>query len=600
MEAQPFSLQSPEKIAEEYGGNKQKIAQAVQMGIVDPTSGLLAGMFIDRMRSAQAMEHAPQQTVAQQVFAPPRPPMPPQGGLGATPQAAQMAAPMPMQAPAQAPAPQGPPGMAHGGLADLEVPDHMFDEGGYAGGGIIAFGDGGDVKHYDGSEGSLVTSNNGDDYIMSPEAAQVISPDQSLINRLWQGTKHGLMRGAEAAGAAEYNQGAFGANMGAALFGGQTRPYMLPAPTPTPTPPTLGHVDLTPFNPNASLTPGVDAAVASVGQAGNVDLSGLGSLAGAAKQGPPPSGSVSGSSLVDTLGQVESLKAKYAALGIAAPNMEEDINTAIRLGGDPAKTAGVQKLQDFLDNSADRLAKQKNEDVGAMLLELGGKIGSTPGAGFVPFAAGLQAIAPEVQSALTSEREAQAQNIKDQANLDLQMYGFKQKDIQAGVDAYFHKYDAYTRAATTAVNDAENNARAVQIAQMQDASREKVANIAADRSPNMQAARWYAQAHGNPNDPGSLLQGLTEAFRAQSIYGSAGTGANEKALSATNAIVASSTDPRAQQYRTLVAQDAKNNTTLAQDFFNKLLLSQQNAVGAGAPQLPNVDLSKFTVAQRQQ
>jgi len=311
------------------------------------------------------------------------------------------------------------------------------------------------------------------------------------------------------------------------------------------------------------------------------------------------------------LGQVESLKAKYADLGIAAPNMEEDINTAIQLGGDPAKTAGVQKLQDFLDNSADRLAKQKNEDVGAMLLELGGKIGSTPGAGFVPFAAGLQAIAPEVQSALTSEREAQAQNIKDQANLDLQMYGFKQKDIQAGVDAYFHKYDAYTRAATTAVNDAENNARAVQIAQMQDASamarteadnasRVNVANIAADKSPAMQFARLYAQAHGDGNDPDLLQQGYITALKANSFYGSAGTGANEKALSATNAIVASSTDPRAQQYRTLVAQDAKNNTTLAQDFFNKLLLSQQNAVGAGAPQPSNVDLSKFTVAQRQQ
>jgi hypothetical protein len=73
-----------------------------------------------------------------------------------------------------------------------------------------------------------------------------------------------------------------------------------------------------------------------------------------------------------------------------------------------------------------------------------------------------------VQSALKSERDAQAQNIKDQANLDLQMYGFKQKDIQAGVDAYFHKYDAFTRAATTAINDAENNARAVQVAQIQD------------------------------------------------------------------------------------------------------------------------------------
>ena len=53
METKPYRIQSPEAIAKDYGGNKQQIAQAMQMGIVDPTAGVLAGMFIDRMRSAQ-------------------------------------------------------------------------------------------------------------------------------------------------------------------------------------------------------------------------------------------------------------------------------------------------------------------------------------------------------------------------------------------------------------------------------------------------------------------------------------------------------------------------------------------------------------------
>ena len=66
--AKPFSIQSPEQIAKEYGGNKQKIAAAMQTGIVDPTAGVLAGMFIDRMRSAQMQEQAPKPTVAQQVM----------------------------------------------------------------------------------------------------------------------------------------------------------------------------------------------------------------------------------------------------------------------------------------------------------------------------------------------------------------------------------------------------------------------------------------------------------------------------------------------------------------------------------------------------
>lgn len=166
METQPYSLQSPEQIAKDYGGNKQKIAQAMQMGIVDPTAGTLAGMFIDRMRQAQMQEQAPQQTVAQQVMggpqppqAPPQAPPPPSGGLGATPQAGPPMAPQGGPQPPQGqgemievpmPSDMQPEGMAAGGLAGLPVPDNMFDEptnggfdDGYAGGGLVAFARGG-------------------------------------------------------------------------------------------------------------------------------------------------------------------------------------------------------------------------------------------------------------------------------------------------------------------------------------------------------------------------------------------------------------------------------------------------------------------------
>ena len=61
METKPYNLQSPEQIAKDYGGNKQKIAEGMQMGIIDPTAGTLAGMFIDRMRSAAQQEQAPRQ-----------------------------------------------------------------------------------------------------------------------------------------------------------------------------------------------------------------------------------------------------------------------------------------------------------------------------------------------------------------------------------------------------------------------------------------------------------------------------------------------------------------------------------------------------------
>jgi hypothetical protein len=163
METKPFNMQSPEQIAKDYMGNKQKIAAAAQMGTVDPTAAVLAGMFIDRMRSAQMQEQMPAQTVAQDVLSPPQmglgappPGMPPMGSpppmgmppMGAPPMGGGPAGPMGgMGAPAglgaRAPSPPAmgapPVGMASGGLVDLPIPDNMFPDANYAGGGIVAF-----------------------------------------------------------------------------------------------------------------------------------------------------------------------------------------------------------------------------------------------------------------------------------------------------------------------------------------------------------------------------------------------------------------------------------------------------------------------------
>lgn len=152
METKRFSMGSPKAIAEFYGGDKQKILQALQSGALavfapppfDQTVALAAGNYIDRTRLAQMQP--PQSTVAQQVMggAPTQIGSPPQAsGLGLTPSAAPPMAPN--MAPPMAPPPQAPVGMAGGGLSDLPIPDTMFDEnrnGGYAGGGIIAFGAG--------------------------------------------------------------------------------------------------------------------------------------------------------------------------------------------------------------------------------------------------------------------------------------------------------------------------------------------------------------------------------------------------------------------------------------------------------------------------
>jgi hypothetical protein len=136
----PMSLVTPEAIAQEYGGNKKKIAEAARLGLVDPTAAVMAGMFIDQMRAAAAAEQTQNTTVAQDVF-----------GLDSLQTPAAPTAPPAQAAPAQglpaaqmAMAPQGQPMMPNSGVEALPT----GDVGNYAGGGIVAFA---------GDEGSLVT-----------------------------------------------------------------------------------------------------------------------------------------------------------------------------------------------------------------------------------------------------------------------------------------------------------------------------------------------------------------------------------------------------------------------------------------------------------
>jgi hypothetical protein len=65
---------------------------------------------------------------------------------------------------------------AHGGLAELHVPDHMFQEHNMAGGGIVAFDEGGPVKHFVEGGTSL------DDAL-----AQYMERRSKLFNQLHQG-----------------------------------------------------------------------------------------------------------------------------------------------------------------------------------------------------------------------------------------------------------------------------------------------------------------------------------------------------------------------------------------------------------------------------
>jgi hypothetical protein len=172
-------------------------------------------MFIDRVRNAAQEEQGPQTTVAQQVLGG-QPPAPPQGPPPGPPQAGlQAAAPPPMRmayggqvgvSNNQLPAPA-----MERGLDGIPIPDNMFD---YAGGGMVAFGSGGDVQRF--QTGNLV---------------QAPTTEFFLLQRLLQSA---IANNASPEKIAEIQAALNAASSKTAA------PAALPAAAPTATPPSAG------------------------------------------------------------------------------------------------------------------------------------------------------------------------------------------------------------------------------------------------------------------------------------------------------------------------------------------------------------------------
>lgn len=123
--------------------SKAQLAQMAQMGTIDPTKAVMAGMMIDRI-SKQNIE-PPKSTVAQDVMAPP------------APQAPQMG--MPQGQPQQAPS---------AGVSGIPAPNMES----MAGGGIVAFAEGGTAD--------LMKQQVFDDYGLSP---QYLTPAQEAESK---------------------------------------------------------------------------------------------------------------------------------------------------------------------------------------------------------------------------------------------------------------------------------------------------------------------------------------------------------------------------------------------------------------------------------
>jgi hypothetical protein len=132
-----------EALATKY--SKPQLQQMAQMGQIDPQTAVMAGMMIDRI--VQSNIQPPQSTVAQDVMgagAPQGMAQLPANGMAPPPMDPSMMAPPPMDPSMMAPPAMGEPMLAaSGGLLQLPVPDTMFNEDSFAGGGIVAFAPGG-------------------------------------------------------------------------------------------------------------------------------------------------------------------------------------------------------------------------------------------------------------------------------------------------------------------------------------------------------------------------------------------------------------------------------------------------------------------------
>lgn len=347
MEAKPFSLQSPEKVAETYGGNKQKIAQAIQMGVIDPTSGLLAGMFIDRMRSAQMMEQAPQQSVAQQVFAPPASPQAPPGGLGAmAPQPAPVGpAPVGMAAGGmtELPEPNTPYNTnAGGGLTTLPIPDSMYDEQTFAGGGVVAFAEGGSPAQKFLEQADQLEREASDLRKYSrAEALSMRARAAELRDAAGQSTV-----GESTLGAIK----AFGTGVGRFFTAPQGEP-LVPGNTPIAAPSgyqsNLGQVNLTPYTPSA-LPVAASTGLGAIAP----------SLPPRPPAGPPPAST--GSVPVPT--PRPGLPTDQSAPATEQPYSLQSLTDMFAKAGE---------LPEFQKTSADERTARKNEDLWSTLAQIG-------------------------------------------------------------------------------------------------------------------------------------------------------------------------------------------------------------------------------------
>lgn len=540
METKPYNIQSPEGIAKEYAGNKQRIAQATQMGLLDPTAAVLAGMFIDRMRMAQSQEQVPQQTVAQQVLTPqPQMPQQPAGaGLGATPQAAQLAAaypadgqPPPVPGPSM---PQQPVMAAEGGLLALPLDDGMF-ESQYAGGGIVAFARGSDEGVVDERERARLRRMMQERFGSVPEVMRQISNMSAEDMRRALGE-------AEAAPVAPMAD-------------------VAEAPMAAPT-----------VAPVAAVTP---PAVVDQGPMANV----------AAATTPSPQ------AIEQAAVAANPQAAQQAAAQGGAPGLQAYVDQYKQMIGAVPEGEGMKEYREYLQNLPGQMAGRKKEDLYTALTQFGLNLAGSQSPYFLQAAgqAGAQTM-PTITGAIKDRRAAEAEARKGRAELDKMDRAEQLKAVEGGAKMYG---DEMTRAQQLKI--AEMNRKAQLDAASISASKPT------DMRSYVDTYVRSMRAQGDNETPTEVLQQRGyESYMKQ--YSAAGTRAEAAVTQAGTAVEKAAVDladkardnvdktlgrydsPQAEELRKRKRQDRKNNTNTAEEYVQELYAQEENrlrAAGSG-------------------
>ena len=632
METKPYNLQSPEAIAKEYGGNKMKIAQAAQFGLLDPTAAVLAGMFIDRMRGAQQQEQAPQQTVAQQVLAPQpaAPQMPAGAGLGTTPEASQLAAAYPADgAPPPVPGPsmpqQEPVMAADGGLMSLPVDDAMFAPS-YNSGGIVAFAAGSDEPIRDSiiderervrlrremetrfRDNPGVMQNlakmSPDDMRQAlgevtltaiPSSETEVtglnsiagSPLVDIGDLVYEARFDEIRRGQEAnAPSARTPTDAEIADAGEAgrIAGERVRGEQEPASQLISTAaPTV--VDRGPAANVTARTP-TNAEIADAGEAGRI----AGERAKRERDGAP----VSDAQVADAAIAADPKAAEAAAKKGGIPGLQAYVQQYKDLIGAVPEGEGLKEYKEYLKGLPGELDKRKKEDLFGALTQFGFNLAGSQSPYFLQAAgqAGAQTM-PAITGAIKERRGAEAEARKGRAELDKMTRAEEIKAIEGGAKLYS---DEETRRA-----------------------QERAALASANKPTDM---RGYvndyvaaARARGDKDTPEAVLRQMgTENYlklysaadvRARAALSQATTAETQAQTSRQDrardnvdtALARNYNSPDNKEIRRLQKEDRKNGTNTAQAYIDGLYRKEENRIRDSQP-APAADAAPAPAASK--